>query len=117
MGVAVPSTFTASCSPGSVDEFVADMLMHRATIRVGRIATGQVWAKEAQGEAAGRSMAVPFNWRTKSSVEDVLTTTCKLGATMMQVLASALPLRKHARWRRDGVPQLQVLTSQPTGFG
>ena len=88
MGVAVPSTLTACCSAGSFDELVADMLMHRATTGVRRMAAAEVGEIFLQGEAAGRNMAVPGNWRVTGG-EDVLV---KLGAAMMQDgLASALP--------------------------
>jgi hypothetical protein len=63
MGVAVPSTLTACCSAGSVDELVADMLMHRAAMGVRRMAAADVRERFLQGEAAGRNMAVPVNWR------------------------------------------------------
>jgi hypothetical protein len=88
MGVAVPSTLTACCSAGSVEELVADMLMHRAAKGIRRMAAADVRETLVQGEAAGRNMAVPVNWRVMG-VEDVLE---KLGAAMMQDrLASALP--------------------------
>jgi hypothetical protein len=88
MGVAVPSTLTACCSAGSVEELVADMLMHRAAKGVRRMAAADVRETLVQGEAAGRNMAVPVNWRVMG-VEDVPE---KLGAAMMQDrLASALP--------------------------
>lgn len=74
MGVAVPSTSTACCSAGSAGELVADILMHRAAIGVRRAAAGHVCDRDVQGEAAGRSMAVPFNWRVwVGGVEDVQT--------------------------------------------
>jgi hypothetical protein len=39
------------------------MLMHRAAIGVRRIEAAGVREIALQGEAAGRNMAVPFNWR------------------------------------------------------
>ena len=64
------------------------MLMHRAAKGVRRVAAADVGEKFLQGEAAGRNMAVPGNWRVTGG-EDVLV---KLGAAMMQErLASALP--------------------------
>ena len=90
MGVAVPSTLTACCSARSVDDLVADMLMHRAAMGVRRMAAADVRERFLQGEAAGRNMAVPVNWRVMGG-EDVLD---KLGAAMMQDrLASALPAK------------------------
>ena len=45
-------------------ELVALMLMHRAAIGVDRAVAADVrCATVFQGEAAGRSMAVPVNWR------------------------------------------------------
>ena len=59
-GVFVASMFTRCSRAGSVDELVAEMLMHllRAAAAPARCAT------LLQGEAAGRSMAVPVNWRS-----------------------------------------------------
>jgi hypothetical protein len=61
--------------------------MHRAAKGVARMAAAaDVREKFLQGEAAGRNMAVPVNWRVLD-VQDVLK---KLGAAMMQDrLASA----------------------------
>jgi hypothetical protein len=70
IGVAEPSTLTACSSAGSVEEFVADMLMHRAANGVRHIRAADVREIVLQGEAAGRNMAVPFNWRV-FKVEDV----------------------------------------------
>lgn len=56
-GVAAASTLVRWSSAGSVDEFVAEMLMHR---RRAVVAPARC-AKLLQGEAAGRSMAVPVN--------------------------------------------------------
>jgi hypothetical protein len=58
-GTAVVDGFTLSCESlaGSVEGAVAMMLMRRAPIGV------RTWVRRAQGEAAGRSMAVPVNWR------------------------------------------------------
>jgi hypothetical protein len=57
-GTESASTLTCGASDGSLDERVALMLMHRdaAAARVRG-------AKDLQGEAAGRNMAVPVNWR------------------------------------------------------
>jgi hypothetical protein len=71
IGVAEPSILTACSNAGSAEEFVADMLMHRAAIGVRRIVAGDVREISLQGEAAGRNMAVPLNWRVLN-VEDVL---------------------------------------------
>ena len=60
-GVAVLSTETACCSAGSEGELVAAMLMHRAAID--RAAGAYMRDTLVQGEAAGRSMAVPGNGR------------------------------------------------------
>ena len=96
IGVAEPSTLTACCSAGSVEEFVAEIFMHRAAKGVGRMAAADVREKLLQGEAAVRNMAVPVNWRVLG-VQDVLQ---KLGAAMMQDrLASARPGGKRARQR------------------
>jgi hypothetical protein len=63
-GTEAASTFTCGSSDGSVAELVALMLMHRAAMGVRRAVAADVrWAKVFQGEAAGRSMAVPVNWR------------------------------------------------------
>ena len=47
------------------------MLMYRAAIGVRRIVADDVLEITLQGEAAGRNMAVPLNWRV-FNVEDVL---------------------------------------------
>lgn len=63
-GVAVPSTLTACCSAGSEGDVVADMLMHRAAAAEDVCAVGVRGRQRLlQGAAAGRSMAVPVNWR------------------------------------------------------
>ena len=55
-------------SDGSVEEVVALMLMHRRAIGVGRTVAALVRkANDFQGKAAGRIMAVPFNWRASKS--------------------------------------------------
>lgn len=65
--VVEPSTFTACSRAGSAEELVAVMLMHRAAIGVGRAVAADVrWARDFQGEAAGRSMAVPVSWRMRT---------------------------------------------------
>ena len=115
MGVAVPSTFTACCSAGSADELVADMLMHRAAIGVGRAAAGHVWDKDAQGEAADRSMAVPFNWRVLAALNMFRLQTKARGSDDASPRFSPTTA-KRAKWRRDGVRasthgEPQVLTS------
>lgn len=62
VGSPAPSTLVCGSSAGSDDELVAEMLMHRAAIRVGRAVADRVRrARALQGEAAGRSMAVPVN--------------------------------------------------------
>jgi hypothetical protein len=63
IGVAEPSTLTACSSAGSAEEFVADILMHRAANGVRRILAAGVREIVLQGEAAGRNMTLPFNWR------------------------------------------------------
>jgi hypothetical protein len=57
-GTESASTLTWGASDGSLDERVALMLMHRVAT-----AARVRGAKDRQGEAAGRSMAVPVNWR------------------------------------------------------
>jgi hypothetical protein len=61
-GVAAASTLSAWSRAGSVEEVVAEMLMH--LLRT--VAAEARCAKLLQGEAAGRSMAVPVNWRACS---------------------------------------------------
>jgi hypothetical protein len=58
-GTALADGCTLSCDARarSGEGAAAVMLMRRAPIGVGR------WVRRAQGEAAGRSMAVPVNWR------------------------------------------------------
>jgi hypothetical protein len=49
------------------------MLMHRAAIGVRRAVAARVWwASGFQGEAAGRSMAVPVNWRSHGCIASSL---------------------------------------------
>ena len=58
-GVAAASMLVRCSKAGSADEFVAEMLMHRRRV----VAAPARCATLLQGEAAGRSMAVPVNWR------------------------------------------------------
>jgi L-fucose isomerase-like protein len=83
----VPSTLTACCSAGSVEELVADMLMHRAAMGVRRMAAADVREEILQGEAAGRNMAVPVNWRVLA----MGTCSCEARSSDDARLASALP--------------------------
>jgi hypothetical protein len=59
-GVFAASMFTRCSRAGSVDELVAEMLMHL----LGAVAAPARCATLLQGKAAGRSMAVPVNWRS-----------------------------------------------------
>jgi hypothetical protein len=72
------------------------MLMHRAAIDVGRaVAANERWASVFQGEAAGRSMAVPVNWRACDIIQrEAVVKSSELAGAMMQLGANTANMRE-----------------------
>lgn len=108
-GVAAASTLVCCSSTGSVDKFVAEMLMHllRAVAAPARCAT------LLQGEAAGRSMAVPVNWRMGSGAgrsEHPWTSSELVCDRRAEEVHHRIKRCKHAGARRRGTQ-----STQPTG--
>jgi hypothetical protein len=80
-GTEAASTLTCGSSEGSVEELAALILIHRAAIGVlhRAVTADEPRTQHVQGEAAGRSMAVPVNWRAFE----------KLGLVLMLILTSS----------------------------
>lgn len=123
-GTALVDGFTLSCesrAAGSVEGAVAVMLMRRAPIGV------RTWVRRAQGEAAGRSMAVPVpvsvpvpvNWRGLLGGRFVK---LEFGRHLDNCGALSAVRCKHGKRRRDVQPVLddvfvpypQLFTPTPT---
>ena len=115
--VVEPSTLTACSRAGSTEELVAVMLMHRAAIGVGRAVAADVrwrWARDFQGEAAGRSMAVPVSWRMRTCANWSWSGSCfgrlELGAcTAMMQACSALSERRNGHMAFIAIANRDIL--------